>query len=155
DKLKLPQFAMIAGLPKAPSSDNPVANPERALLRRNYVLRRMYEVGDIDHDTYQSAIATPSTAKFHGLPIEVNAPFVTEMVRRQLVEQYGTDVYTAGYNVYTTIKADQQKAANSALRSALLAYDRRHGFRGPEQHIDLPEGADKTFYRQVLSQYSS
>lgn len=154
DKLKLPQFAMIAGLPKAPSSDNPVANPERALLRRNYVLRRMYEVGDIDHDTYQSAIATSSTAKFHGLPIEVNAPFVTEMVRRQLVEQYGPDVYTAGYNVYTTIKADQQKAANSALRSALLAYDRRHGFRGPEQHIDLPEGADKIFYRQVLSQYS-
>jgi penicillin-binding protein 1A len=153
DKLELPQLAMIAGLPKAPSRYNPVVSPELALLRRNYVLRRMYEVGYINHDTYQSAIATSITAKFHELPIEIDAPFVAEMARSQLFEKYGADIYTAGYNIYTTIEAKHQKAANNALRSALLAYDRRHGFRGPEQHIDLPEGADKAFYRQALSEH--
>jgi penicillin-binding protein 1A len=153
DKLELPQLAMIAGLPKAPSRYNPIANPGRALLRRDYVLRRMYEVGYINDNAYQSAIATPITAKFHELPIEIEAPFVAEMARSQLFEKYGSDIYTAGYNIYTTIRAAHQKAANNALRSALLAYDRRHGFRGPEQHIDLPKGVDKVFYRQALSQH--
>lgn len=153
DKLELPQLAMIAGLPKAPSHYNPIVNPERALLRRNYVLRRMYEVGYINDNAYQSAIAAPITAKFHELPIEIDAPFLAEMARSQLLEKYGPDIYTVGYNVYTTIQAKHQEAANSALRSALLAYDQRHGFRGPEQHINLPEKADEIFYRQALSQF--
>jgi penicillin-binding protein 1A len=153
DKLELPQLAMIAGLPKAPSHYNPIVNPERALLRRNYVLRRMYEVGYISDNAYQNAIAAPITAKFHELPIEINAPFLAEMARRQLFEKYGPDIYTVGYNVYTTIQAKHQKAANNALRSALLAYDQRHGFRGPEQYIHLPVRADEAFYRQALSQF--
>lgn len=152
-KLELPQLAMIAGLPKAPSRYNPIASPERALLRRNYVLRRMHEVGYIDHQTYQNAVAQPIKASFHGLPVELDAPFAAEMARGQLFEEYGADIYTAGYSIYTTIRAEHQQAANKALRSALLAYDRRHGFRGPEQHIELPEGADEDFYRQILSQY--
>ncbi|ADE16904.1 penicillin-binding protein, 1A family [Nitrosococcus halophilus Nc 4] len=153
DKLELSQLAMVAGLPKAPSRYNPLANPERALLRRNYVLRRMHEVGYIDDKTYQNAVAQPITAKFHGLPVELEAPFVAEMARSQLFEEYGPDIYTAGYNVYTTIKAEHQEAATNALRSALLAYDQRHGFRGTKQQVELPEGADEAFYRQVLSQY--
>ncbi|ADJ27314.1 penicillin-binding protein 1A [Nitrosococcus watsonii] len=152
DKLELPQLAMIAGLPKAPSRYNPVANQKRALLRRNYVLRRMREVGYIDHETYQDAIDRPITAKFHELPIELDAPFVAEMARSQMLEKYGSDIYTSGYNVYTTIKAEHQKAANDALQKALLDYDRRHGFRGPEQHIELPVDADERFYQQILSQ---
>lgn len=152
DKLELSQLAMIAGLPKAPSRYNPIANQERALLRRNYVLRRMREVGYIDHETYQAAVAQPTTAKFHELSIELDAPFVAEMARNQMFERYDSDIYTAGYNVYTTIKTEHQKAANDALREALLDYDRRHGFRRPERHIELPIDADETFYRQVLSQ---
>ncbi|QBQ53870.1 penicillin-binding protein 1A [Nitrosococcus wardiae] len=153
DKLELSQLAMVAGLPKAPSHYNPLVNPERALLRRNYVLRRMYEVGYIDDKTYQNAVTQPITAKFHGLPVELDAPFVAEMARSQLFEEYGSDIYTAGYNVYTTLQAEHQEAANNALRSTLVAYDRRHGFRGPEQHIELPERADEAFYRQALFQY--
>ncbi|ABA56776.1 Penicillin-binding protein 1A [Nitrosococcus oceani ATCC 19707] len=152
DKLELSQLAMIAGLPKAPSRYNPIANQKRALLRRNYVLRRMREVGYIDPETYQDAAAQPATAKFHELPIELNAPFVAEMARSQMFEKYGSDIYTAGYNVYTTIKAEHQKAANDALRKALLDYDRRHGFRGPERHIELPVDAGEIFYQQALSQ---
>lgn len=144
---------MIAGLPKAPSRYNPIASPERALLRRNYVLRRMYEDEYIDDNDYQQAIAAPLTAKFHELPIEVNALFVAEMVRGQLLEKYGPDIYTAGYNIYTTIQAKHQEAANNALRSALLTYDQRHGFRGPERHIKLPQKANESFYHQILSQF--
>lgn len=153
DKLELPQLAMIAGLPKAPSNYNPIADPERALVRRNYVLRRMYEEGYIDQKAFQNAAAQPTTATFHGLPIGVDAPYVAEIVRRQLLEKYGSDIYTAGYEVYTTISAAHQQAANHALRSALLSYDQRHGFRGPEDHLDLPQEADEAFYRQALSPY--
>ncbi len=155
DKLELPQFAMIAGLPKAPSHYNPIANPEGALLRRNYVLRRMYEVGYIDQKTFQKAVVQPVTATFHGLPIEVEAPFIAEMARRKLLKEHGSGIYTAGYKVYTTIRSAHQKAANNALRSALLTYSQRHGFRGPENHLSLPEETDEAFYRQILSQYQA
>lgn len=155
DKLELSQLAMIAGLPKAPSYYNPIANPEGALLRRDYVLRRMREVGYIDQKTFKRAMAQPITATFHGLPIEVEATFIAEMVRRKLLKEHGTDIYTAGYKVYTTIRAAHQKAANNALHSALLAYTQRHGFRGPENHLDLSEEADEAFYRQILSQYQT
>ena len=138
DGLTLAQMATIAGLPKAPSRDNPVSNPERARIRRDYVLRRMRELGYIDAETYQGALAEPLSARLHAATTEVEAPFLAEMVRTELVGRYGEAAYTQGYRVYTTIDSDRQAAANRALRRALLAYDRRHGYRGPERRIDLP-----------------
>ncbi|HKJ22146.1 MAG TPA: transglycosylase domain-containing protein, partial [Gammaproteobacteria bacterium] len=137
DHLTLPQLAMIAGLPKAPSAYNPITDPQRAISRRNYVLRRMHELGFIDDKAYQEGLATPVTASLHTLSPEVQAPYVAEMVRSDLVARYGEDAYTAGYKVYTTIDSDKQAYANQAISEALLEYDRRHGYRGPGQHIDL------------------
>ena len=137
--LTLPQLAMIAGLPKAPSRFNPVADPELAVVRRSYVLRRMLELGYIDQDEHDAARDAPVTAKVHGLAVEVEAPYVAEMVRARMEETYGSDVYIAGYKVYTTVDGRLQYAANAALRQALLEYDARHGFRGPERHVELEE----------------
>ncbi len=140
-ELTLPQTAMIAGLPKAPSRFNPVADPEQAVVRRNYVLRRMLELGYIERDEHDAARDAPVTAKVHGLAIEVEAPYVAEMVRAHMEERYGPDVYTAGYEVRTTLDGRLQRAANAALRQTLLEYDARHGFRGPERHVDTGDGA--------------
>jgi penicillin-binding protein 1A len=154
-ELNLPQLAMIAGLPKAPSKFNPLANPERAQLRRDYVLRRMWEVGFIEQEDYLTAIQAPITASFHSRDIEVYAPFVAEMVRTQLVEQFGEDAYNAGFNVYTTIRAEHQLAANTALQSALLAYDKRHGYRGALSNIDIAEELSAEDFEQSLSAYDT
>jgi penicillin-binding protein 1A len=153
--LNLPQFAMIAGLPKAPSKFNPLANPERAQLRRDYVLRRMWEVGFIEQQDYLTAIQAPVTASFHSRDIEVYAPFVAEMVRTQLVEQFGDEAYNAGFNVYTTIRAEHQQAANNALQSALLAYDKRHGYRGALSNIDIADDMSAEDFEQSLSAYDT
>ena len=134
-ELTLPQLAMIAGLPKAPSRFNPVANPEQAVVRRNYVLRRMLELDYIAQDEHDAARDAPVSAKVHGLAVEVEAPYVAEMVRAHMEEAYGDDVYTAGYKVYTTLDGKLQRAADVALRQALLEYDARHGYRGSERHV--------------------
>ncbi len=152
--LTLPQFAMIAGLPKAPSKFNPIVAPDRAKLRRNYVLRRMWEVGFIKWQKYITAVASPITSSVHGRDIEVYAPYVAEMVRIQIVEKYGNDAYNAGFNVYTTIMAEHQKAANISLQSALLSYDRRHGYRGARDNIDLPRKISVKNIEQSLSVYN-
>ncbi|OUR65860.1 peptidase [Methylophaga sp. 42_25_T18] len=154
-ELNLPQYAMIAGLPKAPSKFNPLANPERAQLRRDYVLRRMWEVGFIEQHDYLTAIQAPVTASFHSRDVEVYAPYVAEMVRTQLIEQYGDDAYNAGLNVYTTIRADHQHAANTALQSALLAYDKRHGYRGALSNFDIAEEMSAEDFEQSLSAYDN
>ena len=134
-ELGLAQIAMIAGLPKAPSRFNPVADPEQAVVRRNYVLRRMLELGYIEPDEHDAARAAPVTAKVHGLTVEVEAPYLAEMVRAHMEETYGEEVYTAGYKVWTTIDGRLQRAANAALRQGLLEYDTRHGYRGSERHV--------------------
>ncbi len=137
DELSIAQIAMIAGLPKAPSRFNPIVNPERATTRRNYVLGRMRELDSISDEEFQIAIATPVTARLHGLSVEVDAPYVAEMVRVYAEELLGGAAYTDGYRVYTTIDSRLQEAANQALRKNLLAYDQRHGFRAPEFHVNL------------------
>ncbi len=142
DELTIPQIAMIAGLPKAPSANNPVSNPERALQRRNYVLGRMFALGFLDAETYRAALDTPDDASLHKAAIELEAPWLAEMVRSYMREHYGEDAYTAGYKVFTTIDATRQRAANAALRKALLNYDQRHGYRGVVKHIELPDDAD-------------
>ncbi len=140
--LEIPQLAMIAGLPKAPSSYNPVINPERARVRRNYVLRRMHELGFITKDEFRTYLAAPATASLHSSPIEVEAPYIAEMVRAEIYSRYGDEAYTAGYRVYTTVDGRLQAAANSALRQGLLEYGRRHGYRGPEDHVEIAEAGE-------------
>ncbi|BAO43109.1 penicillin-binding protein 1A [Thiolapillus brandeum] len=140
DQLTLAETAMIAGLPKAPSNYNPVTNPERALLRRNYVLGRMLALGYISREQAEQARAAPVTASLHHAEVELEAPWVAEMVREKLVRDFGPETYTSGLNVYTTISSKLQNAANQGLRTALEDYDRRHGWRGAEKHYDtLPE----------------
>ena len=143
EELSLPQLTMIAGLPKAPSRYNPIVNPERALLRRNYVLNRMLVLGFISEPDMRFAKAQPVTAGLHDSPVDVSASYVAEMVRHEITNQFGDDAYIKGLNVFTTIDGRLQKAANQSLRHALRAYDIRHGYRGAEQTIDLkPDGVE-------------
>jgi len=154
-ELTLPEMAMIAGLPKAPSRFNPVANPERAMVRRNYVLRRMWEVGYINEKVFLEASQAPVTAQYHSRDIEVYAPYVAEMVRTRLIEEFGEDIYTSGFNVYTTIRGQHQQAANLALQSALLEYDRRHGYRGAVAEVTLEEAPDENTLSTNLEPYDA
>lgn len=137
DELTLAESAMLAAPPKAPSRINPVTSPERALQRRNYVLGRMLELDFIDQQQYDQAIAEEDEAYVHEPVVEVNAPWVAEMVRAEMIEQFGDDAYTDGYDVYTTIDSEKQLAAELAVQKGLHAYDRRHGYRGPIQQYDL------------------
>ncbi len=134
-ELSLAEIAMIAGLPKAPSTYNPIVNPQRALSRRDYVLGRMRSLDFISEQDYQAAKASSVTASLHGVRVQVEAPYVAEMVRAEMVKRYGKEVYTMGYRVYSSIDSQAQIAANDALRKALVNYDRRHGYRGAEQNF--------------------
>jgi len=155
DELTLAQSAMIAALPKAPSRINPITSPERALERRNYVLSRMRELGYIDSAAYERAVAEPDNAFYHGATTEVRAPYLAEMVRAATVERLGNGAYTGGYVVHTTIDSAMQVAANEAVRDGLEAYDRRHGYRGPEARIDLGETAGPARWDEALAPYRS
>ncbi len=154
DELEVPQLAMIAGLPKAPSRFNPVVNPQRAMERRNYVLRRMHELKFISSGDYSEYLNTPVTAGLHASPAEVEAPYLAEMVRAEMVDRFGRDAYAAGYRVYTTVDARTQNGANRALRDALLEYHRRHGYRGPEDHVDLAPEANPEEWAAALDSRS-
>lgn len=140
DELTLPQMAMIAGLPKAPSALNPIRNPKRAKKRRNVVLGRMLDEKYITQQEYNEAIAAPITASFHGAEIDLYAPYISEMVRAELVALYGEDtVYTSGFKVYTSVDSTMQIAAQQALRRNLYDYDMRHGYRGAEGYLWDPQ----------------
>ena len=129
NELNLAQWAMIAALPKAPSSINPLVNPKRALSRRNWILNRMLNLNFIHVEQFNLAINAPLTATYHGLVSEVEAPYVSESIRRFMIQQYGLDAYSEGYEVYTSIDSFTQKAANLSVAKGLQEYDRRHGFR--------------------------
>ncbi len=137
EDLTLPEAALIAGLPKAPSRLNPIANPRAALTRRSYVLGRMLALGFISQNEFAAARDAPLTAKMHGQPVETSAPHLAEMAREYMVGKYGDEAYTKGFRVFTTVNSDNQYAAMRALRGALGDYDRRHGYRGPEASVDL------------------
>lgn len=134
NELNLAQIAMIAGLPQAPSAANPINNPSRAADRRNYVLSRMLLLGKISQEQYQQASQEPVNASYHGSSSELNAPYIAEMVRREMIANYGEEIYTLGYKVYTTLIAERQEAANQALQSGLISYDHDHGWRQSKDH---------------------
>ena len=139
-ELNIPQLAMLAGVLQAPTAGNPINGPERALRRRNLVLSRMRAQGSITEAEYQDGVAAPITAGLHGRDLDVPAPFPAEWVRQQLLDRF-PDLYTGGYSAYTTLNSRQQAAATRALRNGLIAYDRRHGYRGPEARFeDLEAG---------------
>jgi penicillin-binding protein 1A len=134
--LNLAQLAMCAGLPKAPSRYNPIANAGRALIRRDWILNRMHFLNKISNDELEAAINEPVTARYHGQKLELNAPYVAEAARERAVELYGDGAYINGYKVYTTVNSHLQKTAQDAIVKGLMAYDDRHGYRGPEQKLD-------------------
>ena len=137
DQLSIAEMATLAGIPTAPSTVNPVANPEAAKVRRAHVLGRMLELNYITLAEYNEAKSSPMESRLHGASIEVDAPYVAEMARTEMQSKYGDDVYTAGYKVFTTIDSRLQAAATVALRTGLMEYDRRHGYRGASAKVDL------------------
>ena len=146
-ELSLAQLAMIAGLPKAPSAYNPIANPDRALIRRNWILKRMLDLRYIDTNTYEQAKAEPVSANYHGYNLDLDAPYVAEIGRKEIIEMVGQAAYIDGYRVYTTINSKLQSSAQTAVQQGLMAYDQRHGYRGPEAQITEPEQWPKTLQK--------
>ncbi|HCE51445.1 MAG TPA: penicillin-sensitive transpeptidase, partial [Shewanella baltica] len=154
--LTLSEMSMIAGLPKAPSTLNPVTSPSRAVARRNVVLMRMNEVGYISQAEYQAALQEPLVAKYHGAEIDLYAPYISEMARDYMVQKYGEEeAYTNGYNVYTTISSDIQLKAQQALRNNVYAYDERHGYRGPAAVLWTDEKPDQAQIKAELAKVAS
>jgi penicillin-binding protein 1A len=137
DQLSIAEMATLAGIPTAPSAVNPVANAEAAKVRRAHVLGRMLELNYITQAEYNEAKTSPMESRLHGASIEVDAPYVAEMVRNDMQSKFGDVVYTAGYKVFTTIDSRLQAAATVALRTGLMEYDRRHGYRGATAKVDL------------------
>lgn len=153
DQLTLAEAATLASIPKFPSSGNPIINPERALIRRNYVLQRMREEGMISEAEELAARAELMHASPHEPAIEVDAPYVAEMVRAEMEQRYGAEATTSGLSVYTTLDGDDQMAAVRSLQAGLLEYDRRHGYRGPEAQLDLAAGESADALRAKLKPY--
>ena len=153
DQLSLAQCAMIASLPKAPSRINPITSPARAMSRRNYVLERMLELGYIDSTEYDNAIDERNTAYYHGATTEVSAPYLAEMVRKEMLARFGQSAYTGGYEVYTSINSRFQTAANQAVTDGLEEYDHRHGYRGAEAHFNLEESRTTANWDEILRPY--
>ena len=152
-ELTLAETAQLAGLPKAPSRDNPLTNPENALERRNYVLRQMQKLNYIDDAALQGALAAPLTAAKHALRYDVEAPYIAEMARQYTIGKYDDKAYGGGFHVYTTLNAKHQRAANRALRRGLLEYERRHGYRGPVGRIGVNGEPDRENLDESLKDY--
>jgi penicillin-binding protein 1A len=140
--ISVPEAAMLAGLPKAPSAFNPVSNPKRAKTRQLYVLRRMHDLKFISDAEFRDAQGAPLAVR-QGLreAISIRAEYVAEMARQVIFETYGEEAYTKGLTVFTTIRKADQEAAYAAVRKGVMEYDRRHGYRGPEAYVTLPADA--------------
>jgi penicillin-binding protein 1A len=137
-ELTVSEVAILAGIPQRPADLNPIASPERATARRSYVLRRMHETGAIDDGQYRTALAEPVLGKRFGTQTQLDAPYVAEMVRAEMIRRFGPAAYTAGLKVTTTIDSRLQRASNDAIHATLMAYDERHGYRGPLATVALP-----------------
>ncbi|WP_294893333.1 penicillin-binding protein 1A [uncultured Gilliamella sp.] len=133
DQLTIDEAALLAGLPNAPSAFNPISHPDKALIRRNWVLGRMLDQSYITQAEYDEAIKQPLNASYHTPNIEFSAPYVAEMARQFMYDKFGENAYTDGYKVYTTISKTDQVAATEAVQKHIIDYDMRHGYRGPEK----------------------
>jgi penicillin-binding protein 1A len=136
--INVAEAATLAGVLPAPSRYNPVRSPADARRRRGYVLGRMLNLGFISRQEYDEAMAIPVESHLYGAAVELNAPYVAEMVRREMLSRYGEETYTAGFQVVTSLDSRLQKSANYALRNGLLEFSRRRGYRGPITTIELP-----------------
>jgi penicillin-binding protein 1A len=148
--ISLAEIAVLAGLPRAPSRANPVANLKRAKQRQQYVLRRMRELGFITEEQLKTADAQPLHIKGDLQDLSVRAEHFAEMVRQIVYERYKEDAYHSGLRVYTTVDSRTQAAAYQAVRRGVLAYDRRHGYRGPEDYVDLPANPTEEVLEEAL-----
>ena len=137
--LSLAQHAMLAGIPKAPSRNNPISGPSSAKERRNWILKRMLSLQYINETEYRAASKSPVTARFHGSTVKFSAEYAAEMARREMLRLFGSGAYTDGYRVYTTIKGRLQRIAQNEVVDGLLKYDKRHGYRGPERQFPVDE----------------
>jgi penicillin-binding protein 1A len=157
DQLTVAEAATIAGIPKAPSRFNPIVNPQAATARRAYVLRRMRELKFIDADDAEAANREPMSARTHALPYDVEAPYIAEMARLDVRQRFGPAAESSGYKVFTTVDGRLQEAANRAVRIGLIEYDRRHGYRGPLGHADVPTTAlgQPQQLEEIVSEYAS
>jgi len=138
EEINAAEAATLAGLLQAPSAYNPVRSPEKATSRRSYVLRRMRELDYLTEAEYGAAMEYPMESRLYGPAVELTAPYLAEMVRREMLERYGPEIYSGGYRVTTTLDSSLQTAAVYAVRNGLLEYDRRHGYRGPLARLELP-----------------
>ncbi len=132
DNLTIAEMAMLAGLPKAPSKFNPVANPERAIIRRNWIIGRMLELGYITQEQHDEAVNSPVGIRLYQEKLDVNMPYLAEMTRSVLVDRYGEQVIHGGWRVRLTVDSEAQVAAEAAVLAGLVAYEHRHGWRGAE-----------------------
>lgn len=137
ERLSLDQIAMLAGLPQSPSNINPLHDPDAAFKRRKHVLERMLSYDFITKEQYDAAVDVPLPTKYHSRTMDLEAPYIGEMIRQELFARYGEAIYTLGYEVYTTVDSEQQAAANQALKRALLEYDQRHGYRKTKIHFKI------------------
>jgi penicillin-binding protein 1A len=154
DQLTLAQCAAIASSFQSPSVVNPIDHEPRLIARRNWVLGQMLTHRFINKAEYDQAIAAPDDAAPHEPPVEVDAPYLAEMVRQQALQKLGNQAQTDGYVIRTTLDSRLQALANHALRSRLEEYDHRHGYRGPEAHVALPQPATPAALQQALSGYN-
>jgi len=152
-ELSLAQHAMLAGVPKAPSRINPVSGPKAGTERRDWILGRMYSLGYIDNEAYRTALAEVDSAMLHGAQLGFAAHYAAEMARQEMVQRYGLEAYTNGYHVYTTISSDLQRVATESVLNGLIAYDKRHGYRGPERQLPPTESSADTIadWREALA----
>lgn len=160
NELSLSDMAIIVGIQPAPSRMNPYTSPENAAVRRAYVLRRMRDLGMISAAEQTAALAEPVVSRRYGAQTELDAPYVAEMVRAEMIRRFGEASYTAGLKVTTTLDSRLQKSANAAVRQTLTNYDERHGYRGPIRQLDWPaegppEPADEARWRELLSDYTN
>lgn len=150
DQLSLAQYATIVGSLKAPSAYNAIANPRRALIRRDWIIGRMLELGYIDQAAHDAAIAEPIETRYHGLTLDLHAPYVAEVARQQAVELFGDAAYTEGYRVFTSVDSRLQATGQQAVINGLLDYDLRHGYRGPEARLEASTSDDSQDWRERL-----
>ena len=156
-ELSLAQHAMLAGIPKAPSRNNPLSGAKASVERRNWILGRMQTLGYISNLQYLEARDQPVSASHHGAQLSFTAPYAAEMARQEMLQRYGAAIYTNGYRVYTTIDSKLQHIADKSVADGLISYDKRHGYRGPEQQFPPQTANENTIksWRSALQKATS